>query len=222
MIALDELGFGESEKPRIHFDADVLARSALRFLDALGIRPAAVVGASLGGHVAARMAAIDPNRVSRLVLMDSSGYGDPGDPPPPAMPADPHTLDEQKTILRILLYDQKRVTEALVKQRLAAHLKSGDAYTRAHFQSPAEPLPPLLYAITAPTLLIWGKHDRLVPLVAACRFRRNIREATMVVIDAAAHVPQMEQPAAFNSTLVEFLKGHQITDESVQYCNSTR
>ena len=207
VIALDELGFGKSAKPHIEYNADVLAESAVRFLDALHIERATIVGASMGGHVAAVIAARHPEKVDRLVLMDASGNGDPSDPPPASIPMDPQTMAEQEALLRVLFYDQSRITPQVVRQRLASHLESHDSYTRRHFGEGRTPLPALLPKIKAPALLIWGEHDRLVPRAAACRFRRAIAHSTLVVIPDAAHVPQMEQPEIFNKTLTSFLRG---------------
>jgi triacylglycerol lipase len=174
VIALDQLGFGESSKPHLAYNADVLADSAIHFLDALAIKRATIVGASMGGDVAARIAAKYPRRVERLLLMDASGDGDPSDPAPPAIPVDPKTAEDQEAILRVLIYDQSRVTPELIQQRLAAHLAAGDSYTRRHFSDAPVDLSELLPRIVAPTLLIWGEHDPLVPLAAARRFRRDI------------------------------------------------
>src|SRR5439155_15029034 len=80
VMALDQLGFGKSSKPHIDYDSELLAKSAVQFLDALHIPHATVVGASMGGHVAARMAILYPKRIDHLVLMDASGDGDPSDP----------------------------------------------------------------------------------------------------------------------------------------------
>lgn len=212
VIALDQLGFGKSAKPHVRYDADVLATSAIHFLDALHIRRATVVGASMGGEIAARVAAEYPERVTRLVLMDASGNGEASDPHPPDIPRDPTTMAEQEALLRVLFYDQTRITPQLVRQRLESHLESHDSWTRRHFGGTEAGLHALLPKITAPTLLIWGEHDPLVPLVAACRFRRDIAHSTLVVVPAAAHVPQMEQPEIFNKTLIDFLLDHSIAD----------
>ena len=206
VIALDELGFGESAKPKMQYDCDVLAKSAVRFLDALNIRKATVVGASMGGDVAARIAARFPDRVQKLVLMDASGLREPSDPPAPDIPRDPQTLAEQTELLRVLFDDPAEVTPEVVRQRLEAHLASHDSYTRTHFGGDTPPRP-LLRKITAPTLVIRGEHDRLVSQAEGLRFAREIPGARLVVIPKSAHVPQMEQPDVFNKVLFDFLRG---------------
>jgi len=75
VYALDQLGFGQSEKPQISYRVGTLVDSLNGFLAAVRIDKASVVGNSLGGWVAAMFAATHPERLDKLVLVDAAGYG---------------------------------------------------------------------------------------------------------------------------------------------------
>lgn len=96
VIALDQIGFGQSEKPLAKYHNGMLSEFLVEFLKALGIQKASLVGNSMGGYVAAYTAVHYPDTVDRLVLVDGGGYKRTGDEPR----GDPHVRQIQNGATR--------------------------------------------------------------------------------------------------------------------------
>jgi triacylglycerol lipase len=202
VIAIDQAGFGASDKPRRGYGGDFLAESAHAFLRKLGVKHAVVAGASMGGDVAARLAARHPEDVERLILIDSSGLD--LTPRKSDFPRDPHTLAEQEQILRAIFADPAFVTPALVRQRLEAHLRNGDSYTLTHWSGDDAGLESLLPRIKAPALIVWGSDDPIWPRATANEYARRIRGARIAIVEHAGHAPYLERPASFVDAVLRF------------------
>jgi pimeloyl-ACP methyl ester carboxylesterase len=204
---------------RSPYTLEDMAEDTVGLLDALGIRRAHVVGASMGGMIAQVVAARHPERTASLTsIMSSSGNrrvsqaqpaarrallsrpGDPGDPESvirhligvwgvigsPAYPADPAELRQ-----RIEHSVRRAYHPAGVAQQLLAILASGDRRR-------------LLARITAPTLVIHGAADPLVPVAAGRDTAQHIRGAELLVIDGMGH----DFPAPLVPTMVEAIAAH--------------
>lgn len=200
VLAIDQVGFGASDKPRREYNADFLADNAHAVLRKLGVRRAVVAGASMGGHVAASLAARHPDDVAALVLVDSGGLDLPAHAD---LPRDPRTLAEEATIMRAIFADPRLVTPALVEQRLSAHLRNGDSYTLRHFGG-GDDLEELLPKIKAPALVIWGSDDAILPRAYANEYARRIKGARVAIVEHAGHAPYLERPASFVDALLGF------------------
>jgi pimeloyl-ACP methyl ester carboxylesterase len=214
VLALDQIGFGQSDKPLANYHSGMLAEFLVGFMDALGIPRASLVGNSMGASVACYTAVHYPERVDRLVLVDGAGYRRRANAPPP----DPHrrqiqngvTLAETREFFRILFHDKSLVTDQLVKDSLSLRLRS--AFTISKIQEAGEKglggvSEEEMRTIKAPTLIIWGKYDELSSPETADRLERDISGSRKVLIDQAGHLPQLEKPEEFNRILREFLKG---------------
>src|SRR5262249_38113764 len=135
-------------------------------LDALGLGRVDVVGLSLGGWLGAELALRHPGRVNRLGLVDAAGAGRPrapvGDPvmPPPAAGGELMSHDPTLAVAKAILPD------APPPERLETVLRGREAAARLLW-SPAQQYRKLtsrLWRIAAPTLVVWGREDRLLPL----------------------------------------------------------
>lgn len=214
VIALDQIGFGESDKPLANYHSGMLADYLAGFMRAVGIPTASLVGNSMGASVSQYMAVHYPAMVDRLVLVDGTGYRRrPGEGAPP----DPHlrqiqngvTLEETREFFRILFYDKSRVTDRLVEEQLIMRLRA--AYTITKMQEAGDKglggvTEEETRAIRAPTLIIWGKYDELASPAGADRLERDIPGSRKVLIDRAGHMPQIEQPEEFARIVRDFLK----------------
>jgi triacylglycerol lipase len=214
VIALDQIGFGDSDKPLIAYQNAVLAQFLVDFLHAMGLAKATLVGNSMGGTVAAYTAVHYPDAVDRLVIADGSGLARAPDAPKP----DPRiaalqngvTRAQTRDFLHILFHDPSFVTDARVEQFLAARLHAG--FTIAKMQeataagvgriTDAE-----MSTITAPTLILWGQYDALAgpPEGLGARLHRDIAGSEFSVVENSGHLPQTEQPDAFNALVLKFL-----------------
>ncbi|MFG1924402.1 4,5:9,10-diseco-3-hydroxy-5,9,17-trioxoandrosta-1(10),2-diene-4-oate hydrolase [Cryptosporangium sp. NPDC048952] len=222
VLAVDMPGFGRSGKRAEHpqyftYAAGVLAE----LLDQLDIQEVDLVGNSLGGGVATRFALTHPERARRLVLMAPGGLGlnvlapDPtegvqrlgrfGAPPGP-------TPEKLTAFLRTLVYDQKLITDELVAERFAAasdpeSLQAMTALGVSFFAHPEEgQLWREAHRLTAPTLLIWGREDRVNPLDGALVALKQLPDVQLHVFSRCGHWAQLEKFDEFNRLTEEFLR----------------
>jgi pimeloyl-ACP methyl ester carboxylesterase len=215
MISLDQIGFGQSDKPLTAYHSGVFAGFLARFMKTIGVPRATIIGQSMGAGVALYLAVHNPEMVERLVLVNGGSYRAASDPPP-APPnwhdrqiANAGTLEESREYLRKLYYDHSFVTEELAEQNLILRLWS--AHTIESMQTAnARGLGALteeeVRGIKAPTLLVWGTNDRLSPVANADKLNAAIENSRKVLIDKAGHYPFLEQAEKFNRIVLEFLK----------------
>jgi 2-hydroxy-6-oxo-6-(2'-carboxyphenyl)-hexa-2,4-dienoate hydrolase len=220
IIALDQIGFGQSDKPLANYHTGMLSEFLVGFLRAIGVSKASLVGNSMGGFVAAYTAVRYPNVVDRLVLVDGGGYKSTGDGPAP----DRHrrqitngaTRDETRELFRIMFYDKSFVTDQMVDDNLVLRLRS--AFAISKMQDAGESglggiTAEEMRTINAPTLILWGKYDEVLgpPEQTGERLHRDITGSRLVVIDNAGHLPQLERPGEVNEIIRQFLKTETIT-----------
>jgi len=186
-------------------------------LNLLRLPRAHVVGSSLGGWIAAELASLYPERVGSLSLVGAAGLWIDGAPIAEVFGIMPGQLaerlfhDQQHPIAQMLhaagetAFDTPPPEDVL----LAFH-QSTEATARVawnpYFHNPA--LERRLDRIGAPTLVLWGAEDKLVPLAHAERYRDRIAGAVLRTIPQCGHLPAIEQPQAFASAVLEFLSGH--------------
>lgn len=208
VYAVDMLGFGGSSKtgPQITIADQVTAVVAL--LDAEKVVKADLVGNSVGGWVAASFAAAHPARTNRLVLVDAAGFKAmfEGEPPVDFYPT---TEEATANLLAHVRHDPAARTPEKVREALAAVQASGDAHAAAAvgqgmFVSPR--LEEAADQVKAPTLILWGAEDRLFPPQVADLVAGHIKGARKILIPAASHFPQLDNPAAFNGAVADFLR----------------
>jgi pimeloyl-ACP methyl ester carboxylesterase len=178
-------------------------------LRALGLERPAFVGHSFGGMVACEMAAACPDRVGRLVLIDPLGFWRDADPIVNFMVLDPAQLrarifrDPEAAAARQLVGavdDPQQAIEARVRLMWAM-----GATGKFIWPIPDKGLTKRIHRVTAPTLLLWGKEDRLVPPVYADEFTRRIPGARVQTVGDAGHAPQLEQPQTVARMVRDFL-----------------
>lgn len=206
VYAIDQLGFGRSDKPLIEYTIATWVDFLQGFMKSQNIPRATVVGNSVGGWIALDFAATHPEMVDKLVLVDASGLAG-------RIPVDilaPSSIAAWKTLLASVFYDKGFVTDDAARQAFTDRLRNNDGYTieralagfaRPQFEDER------LKSIHAPTLVVWGRNDALVPVEDANKFGRGIPGARVVVIEQCGHVPQIEKPEEFNRALLDFLGG---------------
>ena len=202
-------GFGVSEGIEHIDDIIDLALYYHDVLDELGIDSAHVVGHSMGGMLAAEIAALCPHRVRRLVLSNAVGFWRDEAPV-----LDFFTLGPDQQ-LPYLWHDpqSEAVKEAnptpgstedmieLMFQRMQSYSSAG----KFLWPIPDKGLKKRIHRIKSPTLIVWGESDGLVPPVYAEDFRSAIKDSRVVVLKACGHLPMFEQRDEFVSLVTEFL-----------------
>lgn len=205
VLRLDLPGFGWSPPPPAAWGTAEYRDHVAAFLDGLDIARAAVLGHSFGGRIAIRLAAEQPARVARLVLVASAGIR-------PRRGWRYHarvgTTKLLKAACRLPLAGGwgRRLLE-----RWTGRVGSRD-YRNAGPMRPTlvrvvnEDLAPLLPAVQAPTLICWGDQDREVGREAMEAMRAGIPDARLVVFPGAGHFPFAERPAEFAGHVLPFLR----------------
>jgi pimeloyl-ACP methyl ester carboxylesterase len=221
VYAPDLPGFGLSDKPEgFDYTLSGYARFIGSFMDEMGICRAILVGNSMGGGVAVEAALLVPGRVEKLVLIDSLGYHKTGfhayrlfGLP---LVRDLIMAVASPFMLRLLLaarvyHDPARVDKELAHRfSLAYRTKNGRRAPLWVWRglSPSPTIPRArIGAVGVPTLVIWGRHDKILPVRHARLFARDITGSRVEIIPDAGHVPHEERPDAVNRLIVDFIEG---------------
>jgi pimeloyl-ACP methyl ester carboxylesterase len=207
VYAIDMVGFGTSAKTAPEITIATQMASVIALLNAENIETADLVGNSVGGWVAAMIAASHSSRVGRLVLVDAAGFKAMFEGPPPVN-FYPQTVEEMAKLLAFVRHDPQAHTKAFAEMALAAAQASGDAETAervANGMFISVRLEDLAERIAARTLVIWGAEDRLFPPMIADLVAGHIKGAQKVLIPAASHFPQLDNPSVFNAVVAAFL-----------------
>jgi pimeloyl-ACP methyl ester carboxylesterase len=215
LIAIDQIGFGQSDKPLTIYHSGVFAGFLSQFMKTIGVPKATVIGQSMGAGVALYLTVHHPEMVERLVLVDGGGYRSAAESQAAApnwhnrQIANAGTLEESREYLEKLYYDHSFVTDKLVEQNLILRLRS--AYTIESMQTANDRglggvTEDEVRAIKAPTLLIWGMNDPLSSVANADKLNGAIKNSRKILFEKAGHYPFLEHAEKFNRAVLEFLK----------------
>lgn len=191
------------------FDVVLAYEEAVR---ALGLTGAVVIGQSFGGMLAAELASCFPALFSKVVLLDPAGLW----------------FAEHAFSLDFMACPPERIPGMLFHDPTCAG-------ARAMFTPPADPVAAIdgavalvwaigctakflwpipdrglhkrLHRLSAPTLIVWGEQDGLIPAVYAEEFRRRIADSRVVLVADCGHIPQVEQPEVTTAAVRAFLAG---------------
>jgi pimeloyl-ACP methyl ester carboxylesterase len=216
VIAMDQVGFGRSDKPLIDYKIQTYVDFLNEFLHALKVEKASFMGESLGGWISALYAVeisggahLVP--MEKLVLVDAAGLQQ--DKPIPNL--NPSTLADMRKLLEAVFYDTSWVTEERLQQSFADKLAKHDGYTvRAILTNPSlasERLDSRLAEIRVPTLVVWGKQDSLLPISSGERYAAGIAGAKLVSFEHCGHVPPVEKTSEFVPLVEAFIDGASLT-----------
>jgi pimeloyl-ACP methyl ester carboxylesterase len=200
-------GFGASQGLDEIETMEDLVFHTLDVMDALGLAHADVVGLSLGGWLAAELAVRHPERVQRLVLVDAAGTRVPGIERPDLFLAPPPRARELLFSDPTSALATSLVPDAPPPERMEMALRGREAAARLLWNPHVayRTLTRRLGRIKAPTLIVWGAQDRLLPLALGEAYHHGIAGSTLTVIDRCGHLPPFEQPERFAETVLSFL-----------------
>jgi len=215
VIALDQIGFGASDKPFVDYSIQTYVDFLGEFLRTLKIQEFTLAGESLGGWISAlyTIEALAPENAGpqalpkprRLILEDAAGMN----PLPAASPiAIAGTLADAHGVA-IVFHDKSRVTEEFVREAWAMKLKANDGFTeRSLWGNPKtakEVVSGRLVKITVPTLVVWGGSDEIVPLAQGHEYAEGIPGARLAIIPECGHGPSIEKPGEFLALVLPFI-----------------
>jgi pimeloyl-ACP methyl ester carboxylesterase len=209
LIVPSHPGFGKSGLPLWLDRPDDIAVIHLELLDQLGLARTELLGCSLGGWIAAEMAAMAPERFTKIVLVGPGGVKvGPGDkldiPDIWAMPQD--------EVNKLVFHDPVKMavdTSKPTVEQLSIMLLNRETTALLTWE-PWMHNPKLkhrLHRVKAPTLFVRGVSDGLMNAAYVEGYANLIAGARTATIAAAGHAPQLEQPAAFAATVLPFLDG---------------
>jgi pimeloyl-ACP methyl ester carboxylesterase len=213
ICALDLVGAGSSDKPAMDYSVPSLADFLARFLDALDEdwQRVSLVGHSLGGAIALTFASRYPERVERLVLVDSAGLGPEIDGEVLNLMRAAPTIDGIRAELTHFFAHQGLVQQALVEQLYQQRIQPGAreallATAEAAFGGNRQhmDLRETLASLPNEVLVIWGNADSVIP-VAHAQKARLVPKSRVEVFEACGHCPHIERADAFNQLVTSFL-----------------
>ncbi|MGD9701319.1 MAG: alpha/beta fold hydrolase [Acidimicrobiia bacterium] len=207
VIAPEHPGAGDSQGLEHVEDLWDLVLYYAELLDTLGVARASFVGHSFGGMVAAEIAATNPEHVDRLVLIAPVGLWRDDHPVPDFSGVPPESLpglllaDPTGPVAAMLPAPDPTDPEALFRAAMTIA-----SILQFIWPLPEKGLHKRLYRVKAPTLLVWGAQDRLVDPAYGADFAAAIDDARLELIDAAGHLPMLEQPERTSALVCEFLR----------------
>jgi pimeloyl-ACP methyl ester carboxylesterase len=219
VIAFDNRGAGQTAKPAGRYSAAMLAEDTARLIEEVVGGPAAVMGHSMGGFIAQQLVISRPDLVSKLILA-STNFGGPN-----AVPVTPESL--------ALMLDRSGDPAEVVRRGVSVASAPGfidahpDALTELINYRLTNPVPPEAYqsqlaiglgllspeaafdgklrSVTAPTLILFGAEDRVVPPANANLLAGQIPDSQVVILPDVGHMFPIEAPAESARVVLEFL-----------------
>ena len=203
-------GFGASEGSEHIDDIIDLALYCHDLMDELGLESAHVVGHSMGGMLAAELAALCPHRVRRLVLANPVGLWRDDEPvldfftlsPEQLLP---YTWHDPESEAAKIAYPTPETKEERVEQAFQ-RIQALATASKFLWPIPDRGLRRRIHRIQSPTLIVWGESDRLVPPSYAEDFRSQIKDARVAMLPECGHQPMLEKRDEFVSLVAAFLE----------------
>jgi pimeloyl-ACP methyl ester carboxylesterase len=222
VIAMDLPGFGASPMPSWDISIPAYGQFVHDFCERLGVERCALVGNSMGGFIATEVSITAPDRVEKLALVSAAGITFARARREPAAmlarvgrAAAPLALKYQMSGIRRpglrhrafqgVFHDPNGLRREMIWENIVPALKS-PGYYDAMTTLVGYDIRDRLEEIEDPTLIVWGRNDRIVHVDAAFAYKRRIGEnARLEIFDQCGHVPQIERPVRFNRVLERFL-----------------
>jgi pimeloyl-ACP methyl ester carboxylesterase len=222
VYAIDMVGSGKSDRPEASYSLTYQAEFLDSFLVTLNIGTATLIGNSMGGGVALEFTRLYPDRVDKLVLVDSMGFGKDISPGIRliTLPAIVNLLRPGRWMIPAMLrsnFDRSdRLPPAWIELRYPIFalpgrnrviLRLGQSNFNLHGVRPEvyQPILDSLANITQPTLIIWGDRDRIIPVKHAYIAAAGLPNSQLQIFSNCGHHPYLEYPEQFNRSVLEFL-----------------
>lgn len=219
IIRLDLPAFGlTGASPEGEYSWDYYNRFVDSFLTVLKIKQCILVGHSLGGYVAWNQAIYKPQRLVKLILINSGGYPRKNEKGNigfklASIPIVGNIITKftpKKLIKKSLedaYADDSKINDALVDRHFNLLLREGNRKaTIDFFRQRATPLPEKIKLVQVPTLIIWGEDDQMIDVSNAYKFQTDIKESKLKIISHSGHVPMEESPEAVFQAIKDYIQ----------------
>lgn len=217
VIAPDLPGFGQNERnPDLAYDVQAQTARLKAFADALGLDRPHVAGNSMGGWIALRYAIDYPGALATLTLLDNAGVNGANESDLQKQAADEDynplvlaSLDDADRLVSMVVHKPPYIPARLKPVLYADALKYRDQLDTIFWVIATEgrdhPLNDRLGEVKVPTLIIWGRHDRLLDVSCVQVLEAGIADSQSHIFDHVGHVPMIEDPKATAAVMKAFL-----------------
>ena len=223
VFAVDIVGFGRTDKPEVVYTFELMADFVLDFMNAMDIDKASLVGNSMGGGISMTVAAQDPERMEKIVLVDPVGLGRQQSPVMRMMTlpviGNMLTKPSRKGVVRqmqLCLYDPSQASDDFIDRVAAIGALPGNQRSFLSLlretgnifgirKGLVADFSTCLKKIKTPILVIWGRQDRILPVAEGEAAVETMPDIRLHVMDRAGHLPQIDKPEEFNATVLDFL-----------------
>jgi len=227
VYAVDLPGHGLSSKPAVDYSISFIHECIVNFMQAVGMEHANLIGHSMGGGIALSMAINFPDKVDKLILVDTAGLSTEASllhrlctlPVLGKIIMGPTIKAGLRYGMKKAFYNPNLLTEEMVnkiyefqkipgtKQAMLSLIRSNANISGPH---PEKNTADKLHLIKSPTLLIHGAQDEVIPVEHAQNACQVIPNARLKVVDECGHCPHIEKAAEFNEAVIAFLKYNEL------------
>ncbi len=219
----DLVGYGYSDRPKVDYTPALFIDSIRQLMDHLGLQRASLIGNSMGGGIAWAFALTHPDRIDKLVLIDSippdavAAVRNPSFqwflsirnvPILPYLAVGLHTREMLRTTLKEMVFNDRLITDAVVERQYQIGRIEGTARVMTSTVRQVEGVKRYandLSALNTPSLIIWGDRDEVFPLPVGEALHASIKGSELLVIKESGHMPMWEHPVETNRAILEFL-----------------
>lgn len=219
VYALDLWGYGYSTRTPLDYGYPLYAQQLRLFMDALGIQSSLLAGQSMGAGTIIQFSTQDPDRVDGIILVDAAGLPNPlpimgklvnlpalGE----AMYSMNNNAIRRLTLGNTFLHRKELITDNYFKRVMRFQKIKGTndvllKTTRKQFFDTLSGEIHRLKELDIPTLIIWGREDRAIPVETGIIWHEILNGSDMEILESAGHCPQIDQPELFNKRVLEFL-----------------
>src|SRR5579872_180713 len=209
VFAPDLIGYGQSDKPSVDYTPEFFIKFVFDFMQTLGIKKAFMIGTSLGGQITAECAATQNAIIEKIILISPAGIMRKSTPTLDAytMAALYPNYDSVKNAYQMMIGQDKQVSEISI-ERFVTNMSRPNA--KMVFLSTllglknAPDIFEKLGKINIPTLVIWGKDDKLIPFEYAQQFVSSIKNCDFIPMEGCGHSPYVEDPSKLSDVVIKF------------------
>jgi pimeloyl-ACP methyl ester carboxylesterase len=222
VYAMDLWGFGYSTREPLDYGYPLYTQQLLKFMDALDIQSASLIGQSMGGGTIINFTISNRDRVDEIILVDAAGM--PNKLPIMGRISNLPLLGEfmyglnnnlvrKMTLGNTFLHNKEIITDEYFENAMRFNKIKGTSEVMLHvtrkqfFDTLIEEIK-TLGSMDVPTLIVWGREEKAIPLAIGEQLHKLLKGSQFEILDQAGHCAQIDQPERFNQLALDFLEGY--------------